>query len=209
MGLRQDTPVEPDEDAALMLRVRRGDASAFEALYDRNARSVVSFVHRFVPDRARAEELAQEIFLKVYRSAGAYEPKAKFKTFLFRIAANHCLNERRRGEYRAEVRSSAPDADADAPPHDAAGPEADAPDSALAGRELERALSRALDELGERERAAFAMCRFEGMAYRDIAEALGASEAAVKSLIHRATVAVARSLTPVVGQDPLAAARGR
>lgn len=207
MGSRPDTPVESDEDAALMLRVRRGDASAFERLYDRNARSVVSFVHRFVPDRARAEELAQEIFLKVYRSAGSYEPKAKFKTFLFRIAANHCLNERRRGEYRVEVRPSAPEADE--PPREPAGPEGEAPDSALAGRELERALGRALDELAERERAAFAMCRFEGMAYRDIAEVLGASEAAVKSLIHRATVAVAQKLTPIVGEDPLAAVRGR
>jgi RNA polymerase sigma-70 factor, ECF subfamily len=207
MGLREETPAETDEDAALMLRVKSGDQGAFAALYDRNARSVVNFVYRFVQDRARAEELAQEIFLKIYRSAGSYEPKAKFKTFLFRIAANHCLNERRRGEYKAEVRE--PEVQDGDRPLDRPGPSGQGPDEALAGRDLERAVGRALEALSARERAAFAMCRFEGMAYRDIADALGATEAAVKSLIHRATVAVARNLTPLLGDDPLAAARGR
>jgi len=75
-----------------------------------------------------------------------------------------------------------------------AGPEGDRPDEAVAGRELERAVGQALQELSERERAAFTMCRFEGLAYRDIAEALEASEAAVKSLIHRATLSVARKI---------------
>jgi RNA polymerase sigma-70 factor (ECF subfamily) len=72
--------------------------------------------------------------------------------------------------------------------------EGERPDQALAGRELERAVGEALKTMSERERAAFTMCRFEGMAYRDIAEALEASEAAVKSLIHRATLAVARKV---------------
>ncbi len=207
MRLRENTQAESDEDAALMLRAKAGDQGAFAELYDRNARSVVNFVHRFVPDRARAEELSQEVFLKVYRSAGSYEPRAKFKTFLFRIAANHCLNERRRGEYRAQVRE--PEREDGDRPVEHAGPLGEGPDAALAGRDLERALGQALGELSDRERAAFAMCRFEGMAYRDIADALDASEAAVKSLIHRATVAVARKLTPLVGADPLAAARGK
>src|SRR4051794_23141496 len=91
-----------DEDAALMQRVRAGDRRAFAELYDRNVRSVVNFAFRFVQDRARAEELTQEIFLKLFRSAAGYQPTARFKTYLFRIASNHCLNERRRGEYRAD-----------------------------------------------------------------------------------------------------------
>jgi RNA polymerase sigma-70 factor (ECF subfamily) len=195
-----------DEDAALMLQLRSGERAAFARLYDRNARSVVSFAYRFVQDRAKAEELAQEIFVKLFRSAGSYEPKAKFKTFLFRIAANHCLNERRRGEYRSEV--LAPGADDGRGALDPAAPASQGPDEALAGRELERALGEALAALPERERVAFSLCRFEGMAYKDIALALDTSEAAIKSLIHRATVAVAGRLTRVVGVNPLEAVRG-
>jgi RNA polymerase sigma-70 factor (ECF subfamily) len=89
-----------DEDAALMLRVATGDTAAFAALYDRHHRSVARFAHRIVQDAGKAEELTQDIFVKLYRHAGRYRPTARFKTFLFRVAANHCLNELRRGEYR-------------------------------------------------------------------------------------------------------------
>jgi len=167
----------------------------------------VSFAYRFVQDRAKAEELAQEIFLKVFRSAGSYEPRARFKTFLFRIASNHCLNERRRGEYKTEA--PLPKTEDGAPALDPSAPAGEGPEAALAGKDLESALSQALAELPERERVAFSLCRFEGMAYKDIAAALDTSEAAVKSLIHRATVAVAHRLAPVVGANPLEAARGK
>src|SRR5207245_6998224 len=85
----------------------------------------------------------------------------------------------------------------ESPPLHLSSPESQNPEAAIAGRELEGALSEALRALPERERAAFAMCRFEGMPYKDIAEALGASEPAVKSLTHRATVAVAKRLEPL------------
>ena len=106
----------------------------------------------------------------------AYKPTAKFKTFLFRVATNHCLNEVRRGEYHVDHTSTSEEAEDDAG-LELAGGEGDRPDQALAGRELERAVGEALRGMSERERAAFTMCRFEGMAYRDIAEALEASEA--------------------------------
>lgn len=192
----------PDEDAELMMRVKGGDRAAFGRLYDRHARSVVNFAYRFVMDRAKAEELAQEIFLKLFKSAGSYEPKARFKTFLFRIASNHCLNERRRGEYKAETKL--PETEDGRPAVDPVAPEGEGPHEALAGRDLEQALARALSALPERERVAFCLGRFEGLAYKDIAAALDASEAAVKSLIHRATLSVARSLAPVVGTNVMA-----
>lgn len=173
-----------------MLQAGRGDRRAFAALFDRHQPSVTRFALRFVKDRARADELTQDIFVKLYQSARGYRPAARFKTYLFKIATHHCLNEVRRPEYRvahvaeedeegAEVLSS---------PH--------GPDALLEGRELEQRVQRALASLSDRERAAFAMCRLEGMAYREIAFALGATEAAVKSLIHRATLAVARQLQP-------------
>lgn len=192
--------MEADVDAELMVQVAAGDRRAFAALFDRHQGSVVRFAQRFVGDRARAEELAQDIFVKLYRSAKAYRPSAKFKTFLFRVATNHCLNEVRRGEYRVkhEAIDEAPSREADALP----GPGAPTPADELAGRELEAAVGSAMAELSDRERAAFTMCRFEGMAYREIAEALSASEAAVKSLIHRATLAVARRIQEVAGHEP-------
>jgi RNA polymerase sigma-70 factor, ECF subfamily len=183
--------VDVDADAELMLRVAGGDRRAFASLFDRHQRGVAQFAFRFVGDRARAEELTQDIFVKLYRNASRYRPSAKFKTFLFRVAANHCLNEVRRGEYQVKHVSEGPE---EGEPLETAAPEADRPDQALAGRQLESTVGAALASLSERERTAFTLCRFEGMAYRDIAEVLQASEAAVKSLIHRATLAVAHKI---------------
>ena len=185
--------MEVDADAELMLKVAAGDKAAFAALFDRYQTSVARFAFRFVGDRARAEELTQDIFVKLYRNARGYRPSAKFKTFLFRVAANHCLNEVRRGEYRVPNRAEEPRQE-DAPPLESTLPGGINPDEELAGKELERVVGQALSGMSDRERAAFTMCRFEGMAYRDIADALEASEAAVKSLIHRATLAVAKKI---------------
>ena len=198
--------VEADSDAQAMLRVAAGDRRAFGLLFDRYHASVARFAFRFVGDAARAEELTQDIFVKLYRNARAYKPTAQFKTFLFRVATNHCLNEVRRGEYRV-AHTSTDGGEGDEEGLEMPGPEAERPDQHLAGREMERAVGEALRGLSERERAAFTMCRFEGMAYKDIAEALEASEAAVKSLIHRATRAVARRIEEL--QAGTAPARSR
>jgi RNA polymerase sigma-70 factor (ECF subfamily) len=183
--------VDMDADAELMLRVARGDRLAFASLYDRHQRGVAQFAFRFVGERSRAEELTQDIFVKLYRNASRYRPSAKFKTFLYRVAANHCLNEVRRGEYRVKHVSEGPE---EGEVLETAAPEADGPDQQLVGRELEAQVGSALLALSDRERTAFTLCRFEGMAYKEIAEVLQASEAAVKSLIHRATLAVARKI---------------
>lgn len=181
-----------DEDAVLMQKVAKGDRKAFARLFDRHQGSVVRFCTRFVGDGHRAEELAQDIFVKLFRSAQSYQPSARFKTFLFRVATNHCLNELRRPALKAEqVEAPVDDEQAGVFERTAAG---DSPDQALEAKEVEAAVSSALKKMSDRERAAFTMCRFEGMAYRDIADALEASEAAVKSLIHRATLQVMKHL---------------
>ncbi|HSP20627.1 MAG TPA: sigma-70 family RNA polymerase sigma factor, partial [Myxococcaceae bacterium] len=113
-----------DEDAALMRRVAAGDTAAFATLYDRYHRSVARFAHRFVQDAGKAEELTQDIFVKLYRHASRYRPTARFKTFLFRVAANHCLNEVRRGEYRVTHVSDAGD---EGRPLETQAPEAQSP----------------------------------------------------------------------------------
>ncbi|MEW6429923.1 MAG: RNA polymerase sigma factor [Myxococcota bacterium] len=182
-----------DEDAGLMVKVAAGDRQAFARLFDRHQASVVRFCRRFVGDGARAEELAQDVFLKVFRSAKSYQPSARFKTFLFRVATNTCLNDLRRPAGKAEVLEAKVNED-DASVFDLDA-DASTPLHALEAKEVEAAVANAMKKMSERERAAFAMCRFEGMAYRDIADALEATESAVKSLIHRATVQVMKHLS--------------
>jgi RNA polymerase sigma-70 factor (ECF subfamily) len=189
-----------DDDAALLLAFQRGDQAAFRLLYERNARAMIAYCHRFVRDAARAEELAQDVFVKLYRSAHRYQPSARFKTFLYRVATNHCLNEVRRAEFT--VRSSGGGGGGDGG-GDGAGPELDDLPSGAAGphdeavaRRLEQAVVALLGGLPEKQRAAFVLCRFEGMSYEEIAETLETSVSAVKSLIHRATVSAAAALAP-------------
>ena len=185
----------PDPDAALMLAFQRGDEEGFRALFDKYARAMVAFCHRFVRDPARAEELAQDVFLKVHRSAGGWQPAASFRSWLYRIASNHCLNELRRGEYtarRAGDRGEDGAMDPDALPGHAATPE-----EAAQGAALSRAVEALLRSLPDNQRAAFVLCRFEGLSYEEIARALDVSVAAVKSLVHRATVRAAEALAPI------------
>ncbi len=184
-----------DPDAELLLAFQRGDASAFRTLFERHARAMVAFCNHFVRNAARAEELAQDVFLKLHQAAPRYQPTARFKTFLYRIASNHCLNELRRGEQAARrqvrVRPGDEPPDLDALPGPAPTPEQEATGGALA-----RAVEALLDRLPEKQRVAFVLCRFQGLSYDEIAAALDTSVPAVKSLIHRATVTAAEALAP-------------
>jgi RNA polymerase sigma-70 factor (ECF subfamily) len=181
-----------DPDAALMLAFQRGEAAAFRALFERHARAMVAFCHHFVRDPARAEELAQDVFVKLHQAADRYRPAARFKTFLYRIASNHCLNELRRGEYGARRASAGEEpTEPDSLPSAAGTPE-----EAARGAALERAVAALLASLPEKQRAALVLCRLEGMSYEEIAEVLETTVPAVKSLVHRATVAAADALAP-------------
>jgi RNA polymerase sigma-70 factor (ECF subfamily) len=183
-----------DPDAALMLACQRGDEAAFRTLYERHARAMVAYCHRYVRDAARAEELAQDVFVKLYRSARRYAPSARFKTFLYRVATNHCLNELRRPEHAARPASPGAAAPGGAPDLDALPSPDPSPQQALEAARLERAVGELLERLPESQRAAFVLCRFEGLSYEEIAETLETSVAAVKSLVHRATVTAAAAL---------------
>jgi RNA polymerase sigma-70 factor (ECF subfamily) len=184
----------PDADAALMLAFQQGDEGAFRALFERHARAMVRFCDHFVRDAARAEELAQDVFVKLYRASGRYRPSARFKTFLYRIASNHCLNELRRGEYAARA-AEAPGPEQPADPDAIASP-APTPEASAEGAALARAVAALLERLPEKQRAAFVLCRLEGLSYDEIAEVLETTVSAVKALVHRATVTAAGALAP-------------
>ena len=168
-----------DEDARLMLRFQAGDRRAFEELFHRFTPPLLGFLARMVADRGRAEELAQEVFVRVYNARERYEPRARFSTWIFGIAHRLALNELSRA-YRGRERPLEGGAEREVA--DPAPGTDEHLDAVRLGERLERALAR----LPERQRAALALRSERGMGYEEIAETLGTSVSSVKSLLHRA-----------------------
>jgi len=175
------------DDAEVMLRVKAGDDSAFDYLVAKYRRPMVSFMYRMARNSSVAEELAQEVFLRVYRSRENYSADAKFTTWLYRIATNLAVNHARDTKYeRPEVTSSLDEADEDT------GLKIDVADGSLNAeqtimrRERLEAIRRQIHALPERQRTAVLMHKYQGMDYRQIAEVLKLSESATKSLLFRA-----------------------
>ncbi|MBW2359577.1 MAG: RNA polymerase sigma factor [Deltaproteobacteria bacterium] len=177
-----------DEDVALMLAFRSGDVAAFDQLFRRWSGPLLRYIDRMVRDLATAEELVQEVFIRVHRARERYSPDARFSTWLYRIATNLALNELRRPRHRSVHRST--DEDGAAPLPDRAASTEDLVDA----RRLGAAAERALLELPEKQRAALCLTAVEGLSYAEVAEALEVTEKAVKSLVHRARSSLAARL---------------
>ena len=189
-------PDQLDADAALMLRVKRGDREAFEALVEKYKQPVMNLVFRTLRDATEAEDLTQHVFLQVYKSAHRYEVSAKFSTWIFTIARNLTLNEIRR-----RTRHPADSLDATSPEDDQPIIQVEdrkhfaAPDAVLHA-ELQGKIDEAIAGLPEKQRTALLMCREEELSYEDMAKVLGCSLSATKSLIHRARETLKEVLKP-------------
>jgi len=179
----------PDLDAQLMLRVRDGDEHSFGILLEKHRNPVIHFVYRMVQDRAVAEELSQEVFLRVYRSRGTYEPTARFTTWLFRIATHLALNWLRDGrKERGHQRLDAPmktEKDGDIPGREVPDRKPSAEQRMVYETRLQE-IREAIALLPEKQRAAVLMHKYEEMDYSQISNVLECSESAVKSLLFRA-----------------------
>jgi RNA polymerase sigma-70 factor (ECF subfamily) len=176
-----------DPDAALMRRVQRGDREAFAALVERYRQPVWNFIRRTIPDEAEAEDLTQSVFVQVWKSAKRYRVNARFSTWLFTIARNLSLNEiRRRTRHRAESLDATYAEHDDQPLHQAEDKANPIPPDALLRTELYQKVEEALRDLPEPQRTALLLCREEDVSYEEIAEVLGLSLSATKSVIHRA-----------------------
>jgi RNA polymerase sigma-70 factor (ECF subfamily) len=174
-------------DADIMLRAGAGDDSAFDFLVEKFRRPMISFMYRMVHNHAVAEELAQEVFLRVYRSRSSYAAEAKFTTWLYRIATNLAVNHARdtRQERMADsVSLDEPDEDSGATP-DVASKDLTA-EQDIVRRERLAAIRQRVMELPERQRMAVLMHKYQDMDYKQIAEVLKLSESATKSLLFRA-----------------------
>jgi RNA polymerase sigma-70 factor (ECF subfamily) len=181
-----------DPDAALMLQVCGGHEPSFETLLARHRSQVVNHLHRLVRNRAIAEELAQDVFLRVYRFRNRYQPEAKFSTWLFRITTNVALN------WRRDSRRETAHLRIDGALHDAR--QIQVPDQTLrADQQLlaeyhAKEIRAAIESLPAKQLAAVLMHKYEGMDYAAIAQVLDCSIPALKSLLFRAYETLRRRL---------------
>jgi RNA polymerase sigma-70 factor, ECF subfamily len=189
--------VQPDPDATLMLRVKRGDRAAFTGLVEKYKQPVMNFVFRSLRDETEAEDVAQNVFLQVYKSRARYERTAKFSTWLFTIARNLCLNEiRRRSRHPAESLEETHPENDDQPSRQYEDKKVFLPTENVLHGELARKIEEALAELPEAQRTAILLCRQDELSYEEIAEVLDCSLSATKSLIHRGRETLKEKLKP-------------
>lgn len=193
-----------DPDIRLMLRVRDADdAEAFADLVDRYQHRLVGIMHHLLGNLEEAEDLAQEVFLRVYRTRKKYSPKAKFSTWLFTIANNLALNvirgRQRKPTTPLAVNESGPLGPR--PQEQLVIDPGHTPAHGLRQRELAALIRAALEELNERQRMAVILNKFEEMGYAEIAEVMGLTTKAVKSLLSRARGKLREVLQPYVFMD--------
>ena len=173
-----------EQDAQLMLRVRAGDETSFALLLERHRRPVVHFLYRMVQNQAISEELAQEVFLRVYRSRESYEPSAKFTTWLFRIATHLALNSIR--DRQKEKRNESLDQKTAEGLERQVAEDRPSIEADLVKQARVAEIRRIVEALPEKQRAAVVMHKYEGLDYQQIARILNCSESALKSLLFRA-----------------------
>ena len=180
-----------DRDKELMLRVRGGDMAAFEELYARYSRPLLNFLYRLTWDRAFAEDLVQEVFLRLWKGRARYRPTGKFTTYLFQIAKNHWLNEREKRNRRISPVSLEAGADESSNGlRDAVGSGERGPMARTLDKELGERIAAAVGKLSEKLRLVFVLGQLDGMRYADIAEILGIPVGTVKSRMSNAEKAI-------------------
>jgi RNA polymerase sigma-70 factor, ECF subfamily len=184
---------------ALMARIAGSDARAFEILVRRHQRRILNLIYRSIGDRTQTEDVAQEVFLRVWRAAGEYEPKAKFTTWVYRIAVNLYLDAMKSAHYRQsfvhhEGGSQSP-AEHKGPVGDGDG--APSPEELLIDAEESRRIFATLQALPANQRLAVVLKKFDGLSYDEISRILGCSVSAVESLLVRAKRTLHEKLLPL------------
>jgi len=174
---------EDTEDVRLMQLVAAGDTSAFEQLIERHQALVAGTVARMLGSNSDVEDIAQQVFIRVWKSARRYIPRAKFTTWLLKITRNLVFNELRRSKRHAHISLQSEPGAEEVLLKDEKNP---APDASLLESELQRAIEEAIIQLPESQRMALVLRRYEQLSYEQIAEVLDLSVPAVKSVLFRA-----------------------
>lgn len=187
MSPNESRPAGPSDENAkdirLMQLVSAGETVAFEELVERHQRLVVGTVARMLRSNSDVEDIAQQVFVRVWKSAKRYVPRAKFTTWLLKITRNLVLNELRRRSRHAQLPLQV---ESEGEERTIKDERAMAPDASLLKQELQREIDTAIRQLPETQRMAVVLCRYDGLSYEEIAEILDQSVPAVKSLLFRA-----------------------
>lgn len=186
-----------DLDIALMLQVAQRDEVAFEQLIERHQHLVIGTVAKMLGNASDAEDIAQQVFIRLWKCAPRYKPKAKFTTFLLTITRNLIFNESRRKSRKKEYSIDEREDDYHLQTPD---PHANSPDEGLLQQELQQAVDNAISSLPEKQRLALVLRRYEEMPYDEIGTVLGLSVSAVKSQLFRARQALRESLQQYLDQ---------
>jgi RNA polymerase sigma-70 factor (ECF subfamily) len=182
-------------DQQLISQVAVKDHEAFRSLVDRYQTLVINTCYSLLGNRQDAEDVAQEVFLQVYRSAGEFRQEAKLSTWLYRIAVNRSLNFIRDNKWSRRLRSfSALLGDEADQVANQCAPDSSRPDIAMEERERYRTLQKAISSLPQRQRVAFVLHKHEGLPYEEIAKVMGCTLSSVESLIHRAKLSLQKEL---------------
>lgn len=181
-----DKDYASDPDVQLMLDFQSGDKQAFERLMRKYFPRVLNFIYRYVGQRELAEELTQEVFIKVYKTAGKYTVQSKLQTWLFTIAKNTSLNELRRHKHRIYSLDASVQGTEGSVPVQHEDERATDPSEALLKKEKGDQVRQAILSLPENQRTAVLLRRYEQMSYDEIAVTMNVSPKAVKSLLNRA-----------------------
>jgi len=184
--------MQMESDIELMLRAKSGDESAFTDLMRRHYKGLVNYIYRFTNDRETSEDVAQEVFLRVYRSVKSYKPQAKFSTWLYKIATNLCLTKikskaKEQNVSLDEIQESA---------GDFRGSNSEEADDVTFRKEIRDAIFEALESLPERERVAIILCKYEELPYEEVAEVIGCTVGAVKTYVYRGRMKLIERLKP-------------
>lgn len=186
-----------ESDIELMTRVKSGDDAAFSELMRRHYRGIVNYIYRFTNDKGNSEDLAQEAFLRVYRSAKRYKPEAKFSTWLYKIVTNLCITEvKTKGKSQSvsldEIEENSGDR-GDLKSSDAY--------DLIFRREIGGAIAEALKSLPERERTSIILCKYQELPYEEVADIIGCTVGAVKAYVHRGRMKLIQKLRPLLGES--------
>lgn len=193
-----EAPNAAAQDLVWMARIKQGDTEALRELIETHQHRVIGTVAKMLGDDSDAEDIAQQVFIRVWKSAARYEPTAKFTTWLFKITRNLVFNEiRRRKRHPTRSLDAAEDDDR---PLQAPDLRAKTPDDSLLNDEMQAAIQKAIDELPETQRMAVILRRYDDIPYEDIGEILGLSVPAVKSVLFRARTELREKLKRYLDQ---------
>ncbi|MEM7007609.1 MAG: sigma-70 family RNA polymerase sigma factor [Thermodesulfobacteriota bacterium] len=184
-----------ESDIELMLRTKAGDDSAFSELMKRHYKGVLNYIYRFTNLKENSEDLAQEVFLRVYRSADKYKPEAKFTTWLYKIATNVSLTFVKKKNTNVSLDEIS----------EMAGEQEDISveisDDIIYRKEMRNVIFSAMETLPEREKIAIMLCKYEGLSYEETAHVLECTVGAVKAYVHRGRMKLVNKLKPYLTEE--------